>query len=129
MGITRFDHAAVNARNIQKSKDFYCGLLGLKEGKKADMGDVILHYLELPDGSAIELFERKNPSEYDSLATQEGFLKHIAFRVDDIESKNQKLKEAGTAFDMELCELEPLGVMALLCLDPDGVVVELSQPK
>jgi hypothetical protein len=28
---------------------------------------------------------------------------------------------------MGLCVLEPLKVKALLCFDPDGVIVELSQ--
>ncbi|MDR1596795.1 MAG: VOC family protein, partial [Treponema sp.] len=88
---------------------------------------MILHYMRLPDGSAVELFENLDRKIYDGLAEKEGFLKHIAFNVDDIEYFNQKLIENNVKFKTPLCFLEPLGVKALLCVDPDGVIVELSQ--
>jgi len=127
MAIRRFDHAAINSRDIAASKAFYCGLLGLEEGKEVDMGEVILHYLYLPDGSAIELFDHKDRAAYEHLRKDEGHLKHYAFKVDDIDGINARLVQAGTSFAMPLCELGPLKVRALLCLDPDGVVVELSE--
>ena len=102
-------------------------MLGLNPGEIVDMGDLVLHYLRLPDNSAIELFEHKNRSIYDELQTKEGFVKHIAFRVDNIEELNQKLIENNIVFEMDLCVLEPLKVKALLCFDPDGVIVELAQ--
>ena len=55
MAIKRFDHVAINAKVINKSKEFYSGLLGLVPGEIVDMGDIILHYVRLPDNSAIEL--------------------------------------------------------------------------
>lgn len=127
MSIQRFDHAAINCKDIAKSKAFYGEILGLKPGKSADMGACILHYMELGDGSAVELFELKDRAAYDSLSRQEGFLKHIAFTVDNIQEMNARLQQEGVPFEMELCTLEPLGVLALLCKDPDGVIVELSQ--
>ena len=127
MGIKRFDHVAINARDIAKSKAFYSGMLGLTIGESVDMGDVILHYMRLPDNSTIELFEHKDRKIYDELYRMEGFIKHIAFNVDNIDVLNQKLIQNNIKFDMNLCVLEPLKVKALLCIDPDGVIVELSQ--
>jgi catechol 2,3-dioxygenase-like lactoylglutathione lyase family enzyme len=128
MGVQRFDHAAINCRSIEKSEQFYTQILGLKKGRSVDMGDKVLHYLELPDQSSIELFEHKDRACYDSLAAAEGSLKHFAFRVDNIDELNQKLLDAGVTFTMNLCALRRLQVKALLCLDPDGVIVELCQP-
>ena len=127
MAITRFDHIAINARDIAKSKAFYSDLLGLAVGEAVDMGDFILHYVRLPDNSAIELFEHKDRKVYDELQTKDGLVKHIAFNVDNIEGLNQKLIQNNVKFEMDLCVVEPLKVKALLCFDPDGVIVELAQ--
>jgi catechol 2,3-dioxygenase-like lactoylglutathione lyase family enzyme len=127
MAITRFDHVAINARDIEKSRAFYSGILGLAIAESVDMGDLILHYIRLPDGSAIELFEHKDRKIYDGLQAGESFVKHIAFKVDNIDELNQKLIQNNIKFEMDLCVLEPLGVRALLCYDPDGVIVELAQ--
>jgi catechol 2,3-dioxygenase-like lactoylglutathione lyase family enzyme len=127
MAVKRFDHVAINSRDIAKSREFYSGILGLTVGESVDMGDLILHYLRLPDNSAIELFEHKDAKKYDELQNKEGFIKHLAFNVDNIDELNQKLIQNNIKFEMNLCVLEPLKVRALLCLDPDGVIVELAQ--
>ena len=127
MAIKRFDHVAINSRDIAKSREFYSQILGLAVGESVDMGDVILHYVRLPDGSAVELFEHKDRKIYDELQTKEGFTKHIAFNVDNIDELNQKLIQNKIKFEMDLCVLEQLKVRALLCFDPDGVIVELAQ--
>jgi catechol 2,3-dioxygenase-like lactoylglutathione lyase family enzyme len=127
MAIKRFDHIAINAKDIARSRSFYRDILGLSSGESVDMGDVILHYMMLPDGSAIELFEHKNRKIYDELQVKEGLVKHYAFNVDNIDELNRKLIQNNIKFEMELCVLEPLGVRALLCFDPDGVIVELTQ--
>ena len=127
MAVKRFDHVAINSRDIAKSREFYSGLLGLTVGKNVDMGDFILHYMVLPDNSTIELFEHKDRKKYDQLETKEGFVKHIAFNVDNIEEINKKLKQNNVKFELDLCVLDLLNVKALLCVDPDGVIVELAQ--
>jgi len=127
MGIKRFDHVAISAKDISKSKAFYSEILGLAAGEVVDMGDAILHYVRLPDNSAIELFEHKDRKIYDKLQNVEGFVKHIAFHVDNIDELNQKLKQNNVKFELDLCILESLKVRALLCFDPDGVIVELAE--
>jgi glyoxylase I family protein len=127
MAIKRFDHVAINAQDIERSKFFYSQILGLVCGESVDMGDKILHYMRLPDNSAIEVFEHKNKEIYNALKKEEGFMKHLAFNVDNIDELNQKLIQNNIRFEMDLCVLEPLGVRALLCFDPDGVIVELAQ--
>lgn len=127
MAVCQVDHIAINSYNMKDSLNFYCGLLGLKQGKSVDMGELILNYVDLPDGSAIELFEFKDPGFYQTLTTDENAVKHIALKVDEIEEMYATLVENQVPIDMELCELTPLGVKALLCKDPNGVVVELSQ--
>ena len=127
MPIKRFDHIAINAKDIAKSKVFYSEILGLDVGEIVDMGDVILHYMRLPDNSTVELFEHKDRQIYNELQEKEGFMKHIAFNVDNIDELNQKLIQNNIRFEMDLCVLEQLKVKALLCFDPDEVIVELTQ--
>jgi len=127
MSIKRFDHVAINSGDITKSINFYSGILGLTAGDCVDMGEVILHYLKLPDNSTIELFDYKNKDVYTEFQKKEGFIKHIAFNVDDIDTLNQKLIQNNIKFEMDLCILDLLKVKALLCVDPDGVIVELTQ--
>jgi len=106
MGIQRFDHVAINARDIAKSKTFYSEILGLAVDKIVDMGDCILHYVRLPDGSAIELFEHKDRTVYDKLHKTDGLVRHLAFLVDNIEEINQKLLENNIEFELDLCVLD-----------------------
>jgi len=127
MPVKRFDHVAINSKDINRSRFFYSEILGLAVGESVDMGNLILHYLLLPDNSTVELFEHKNRQVYEELRKEEGFVKHIALHVDNIEELNQKLINNNVKFEMDLCVLEPLRVQALLCLDPDGVIVELTQ--
>jgi catechol 2,3-dioxygenase-like lactoylglutathione lyase family enzyme len=129
MPIKRFDHVAINSRDIAKSREFYSGILGLTAGKSVDMGNAILHYLHLPDSSAIELFEHKDRKVYDGITKEGSFTRHIAFYVDNIDELNQRLIQNNIKFEMELCELKQLQVRALLCFDPDGVIVELIQER
>lgn len=127
MNVKKIAHIAVNSKSIEKSRRFYCNILGLKEGKCVDMGDVVLHYLTLEDGGEIELFEMKDRTYYQTLSKKEGVIKHIAFEVDDVESINQKLEENKVPMELELCVLEPLQIKTLICKDPDGTLVEVYE--
>lgn len=127
MAVQQVDHIAINSFDMKESLHFYCEVLGLEKGKSVDMGEVILNYVDLPDGSSIELFEFKDHGFYQTLSSSENAVKHIALKVDDIEGMNSELIRNQVPFEMELCELTPLGVKALLCKDPNGVIVELSE--
>lgn len=127
MAIKKIDHIAINCYDLEKSIDFYCNILGLTIEKEVDMGECVLTYIRLPNGGALELFDYKERSFYEKLSKSENALKHLAFEVDEIEKMNEDLRQKKITFNMELCQLQQLGVKALLCLDPNGVVIELSE--
>jgi catechol 2,3-dioxygenase-like lactoylglutathione lyase family enzyme len=127
MAVKKFDHVAVVSRNIEASRKFYSEILGLTIGESVDIGNVILHYMRLADGSAIELFEYKDRTVYETLSEAKGFFKHLAFAVDNVDELNRKLIENNVKFEMNVSTSELLKARNLICFDPDGVVVELSQ--
>ena len=126
--IKGFSHVGINSKDVGNSIKFYCDILGLKRGKSVDMGEVILHYLILNDESTIELFEYKDKGYYNRLNYDEGAVPHFAFMTDNIEEVNSRLIENNIEMTMQLCVLEPLACKALLCKDPDGAIVEITQP-
>src|SRR5258708_13036017 len=83
-------HVALSVKDINRSKEFYENLFGLKtvwQGEKRESGKKFM-FLEDENGTRIELFEDKNPIALtENLRdTQKIGMKHLAFEVDNIES-------------------------------------------
>ncbi|MDO4343538.1 MAG: VOC family protein [Eubacteriales bacterium] len=126
MKINRIDHIAVNTVNIEESVKYYEEMFGFKETSRADMGNVILVYMEVCPGSYLELFDLKGNCEKGTVPEEMQGLRHIAFHVDDIKAWEKRLKEKNAEFTMELTRMEPIHKDGILIRDPNGVIVELS---
>ena len=127
MKLNRVHHIAINTLDIETSVAFYQTMFGFKEVSRADMGNCVLVYLEICEGSYLELFDLKGACETGSIAEAHQGLRHIAFDVEDIEAWNTALKEKNADFVMELCEMAPINKKGLLIRDPNGAVVELCE--
>ena len=149
--INAVDHINLVVSDLEKSVDFYTNLLGFKEVRRAHLeGDWIekivglkdvkaeVAYIVAPEGEPrIELLWYSTPAgesaRMNSQANTIG-LRHIAFRVDDIQRSFQKLKDAGVTIISEPTTV-PASVIShdmgrkTLCyfLDPDGVILEFAE--
>ena len=121
------DHIAIISSDYQKAKDFYVDKLGFKvkrEVERKDRDDFIIT-LEAPNGILIELFIEKNPPRRITRPEAAG-LRHLAFRVQDIEKSVEKLNKKG--IETEEIRIDPQnGKRMTFFMDPDGLPLELHE--
>jgi lactoylglutathione lyase len=118
----RYLHTMVRVSNLEKSLDFYCNKLGLKEIRRIDndKGRFTLVFVA-PSGQedcAIELTFNWDPEEY----TGGRNFGHVAYEVDDIYTFCQRLKDSGVTINRPPRD----GKMAFV-RSPDNISVELLQ--
>lgn len=126
-----FEHVGMTCSDLDRTIAFYCGLLGLKEilvkptgegGRIAflESGGVMLEIVE-PAGS-IQTPAREVP------VTEAG-IRHLTFRVDDVDAVFEKLRAAGVEFTVaprRAANAELIRKVAF-CRDPDGIIVEFLE--
>lgn len=121
------DHIAIISSDYQKAKDFYVDKLGFKvkrEVERKDRDDFIIT-LEAPNGIEIELFIEKNPPRRVTRPEAAG-LRHLAFRVQDIEESVETLNKKG--IETEEIRIDPQnGKRMTFFMDPDGLPLELHE--
>lgn len=120
-------HVALIVSDYARSKDFYTRILGLSVADENWRADRQSWKLDLvgPGGMQLELFSFPSPPARPSRPEACG-LRHLAFRVADIDAARARLVAAGV-------ELEPVRVDeftgARFCFfaDPDGLPIELVE--
>ena len=127
--IKRVDHITINVTDIEKTRHFYCDLLGFQEHRPmVDCGDHRYYYFELPGGTALEAatYDQADSTLDNSTAT--GKWRHVAFEVDDIMGLQQRLEDAGYAFITDVAYRgDEFGFISGQVSDPDGIEVEFLQ--
>jgi len=125
--LSGLSHLALTVKDMEKSKDFYCRVLGLKkvfEINEPKTGDPWIVYLHVGKRQFVELFyngTRDNPWE----PALRGF-NHICFEVEDIQQFERHVKAEGYALDKQ----PKLGIdnnWQCWITDPDGVRIEVMQ--
>jgi catechol 2,3-dioxygenase-like lactoylglutathione lyase family enzyme len=149
--VTGVWHFSFTVGNIERSIEFYCGLLGMQMRHRQDQAnpytqklvgysDANLKVAQLsiadvsigPSGHILELVqyvEPVHPPHPPGTAFPNSA--HMAFVVGDIQAEYQRLRNAGVKF-----RSEPVGIAAginrggasVYFLDPDGITLELLQP-
>lgn len=151
MSIQNVDHINIVVSDLERSVRFYTEVLGFQETRRATLqGEWVetivglkgvhakVAYVVAPGGEPrLELLQYLSPAG-DSIpgcsAPNTIGLRHIAFRVADIEATCARLREAGVEPFSDPV-IVPAGVVAhdagekVLCyfLDPDGVLLELAE--
>ena len=123
--ITGLTHAAVRVTDLDKSLEFYTGVLGLTEQFRLtnDQGQAWLIYLKIADRQFIELFPgASGPHEAPKSA---GYV-HICLEVNDIQATYKELTDRGL-----MTRGEPIlgkdGSWQFWTADPDGNPIEFHQ--
>lgn len=137
------DHINIVVSNLEESAEFFQAL-GFEIQHQGDLQgewisqivglqDVSARYvsLELPgENTRLELIKYYSPSSLGddeiSVANKLG-LRHLAFRVSNIEEVVSRLKQRGVSFLSPIQVYEPTNKKLVYLLGPDGVLLELAQ--
>ncbi len=118
----KFYHTMVRVSDLDKSLDFYCNALGLKETRRYDRPEgrytLVFIAAEATPDAEIELTYNYDPEEYSGGRN----FGHLAFHVDNIYDTCQKLKDHGITINRPPRD----GHMAFV-KSPDGISIELLQ--
>jgi len=117
MNIRTLLHAALLVTDLESTRHFYGGILGLKEkprpafdfpGAWYDLGECELH-LMVTSASLTPSHDRPRRDN------------HIAFRIDDLNQARTALSQAGLPF-----RESSSGMPSIFVRDPDGNLIELQ---
>ena len=118
----RYLHTMVRVSDLERSLEFYCGHLGLREMRRTEneKGRFTLVFLSAPEtpDAQVELTYNWDP---ETLTGGRNF-GHLAFEVDDIYATCRRLMDRGVTINRPPRD----GRMAFI-RSPDGISVELLQ--
>lgn len=125
MMVQSIDHITINVKNLEASRAFYGELLGLTELSKVDMGDHVLTYYALPGGVKLELISyMSDTGDCTAGLLERGRFRHLALRVDDLETLAARLGDFGGRVLQPPRWVEQLGFTGMLAEDPNGCELE-----
>ena len=118
----KYLHTMVRVSDVEKSLDFYCNKLGLKETHRTEheAGRFTLVFVAPPgqEDRALELTYNWDPETY----SEGRNFGHVAYEVDDIYATCKRLMEQGVTINRPPRD----GRMAFI-RSPDNISVELLQ--
>lgn len=128
MGITGLDHITVNVKDLEKTKEFYDRVLGLKEAGFIHMGDHTLTYYELPQGVRLELIDYEDKAVPGEIkVTDVGTYRHFCLVADRLDEVYGTCLKNGVFVRKAPSYVKQLGCSTMLVTDPNGVEIEIIQ--
>ncbi len=139
MAIGRLAHFSVRTTTLDASRDFYCKVLGFREGfrpnfpfpglwlyqggDEADFGVVHLIGIDRNDPNGLKNYLGDKPEEslHGSAA-----LDHLAFLATDLAGMRARIAGAGLPYRERT--VPDLGLHQVFVEDPSGVTIELNFP-
>jgi catechol 2,3-dioxygenase-like lactoylglutathione lyase family enzyme len=133
MPLSHIEHFLVAADDIDKTGEWYCRVLGMKEGPHPDFGFPV-KWLYLGDRDIVHIGPSakqagENQKKYLGRTSQDtgsgtGALDHIAFRATGLQQMMAHLKSQGVTFNQRRASGQAL--FQLFLFDPNGIKVELN---
>jgi catechol 2,3-dioxygenase-like lactoylglutathione lyase family enzyme len=128
LGVKTIDHVTLVVADLERSRQFFAGLLGMEEKQRPDFGFPGLWFqagstqihlnVESPDAGTAGV-------KYDAKKITRAL--HVAFLVDDANSAARILRERGVEI-IAGPRNRPDGAIQLYILDPDGHQIEITSP-
>ncbi|MFZ9980879.1 MAG: VOC family protein [Cyclobacteriaceae bacterium] len=127
MSILGVHHIAIICSDFEKSRQFYCDVLGLKILREVYREERKSYKLDLSinDQYIIELFSFPDPPPRLSQPEACG-LRHLAFAVDDLDAEVSRIRALGVNTE-EIRTDEFTGKKFTFFSDPDGLPLELYE--
>ena len=123
-------NAMLRVGDLQRSIDFYTGVMGMKVLRTTDRPEqkyslAFVGYGDERDGATIELTYNYGLSSYD-IGSAFG---HIAIAVDDAAATCEAVKRAGAMVTREAGPVKGGTTVIAFVQDPDGYKIELIEAK
>ncbi len=118
--IHAMNHFTITAENREATLGFYCGLLGLQEGQRPDLGfPGAWLYAEGQAQAVLHIYwDRPMPS------TRTGVIDHLAFSCSGLKAVKARFDAAALKYDLR--QQAGSGTWQLFSFDPNGAKVELD---
>jgi catechol 2,3-dioxygenase-like lactoylglutathione lyase family enzyme len=117
--IVGMNHFTILADDRQATLDFYCGLLGLTEGHRPDLGfPGAWLYAGGPHAVLHIVFGRPLPT------SRAGVIDHMAFSATGLKAVKARFEDRSVKFDLR--RQAGSGLWQLFSFDPNGARVELD---
>jgi catechol 2,3-dioxygenase-like lactoylglutathione lyase family enzyme len=131
MPVQRMEHFLVISDDIDSTRDFYCDVLGMREGFRPEL-DFPGYWLYLGEIGCLHIAEWDSYAEFtkrvdipmSSRAVGTGPVDHIAFNATDFESMLSKIQARGIASKQN--HLKDFGIRQIFIKDPNGITLELN---
>ncbi|MCG3202353.1 MAG: Lactoylglutathione lyase [Gammaproteobacteria bacterium] len=124
----RMLHTMLRVGNLDRSLDFYTGVLGMRVLRRKDYPDgrftlAFVGYQDEADGAVLELTHNWDTDRYD-LGNAYG---HVAIEVDDAYAACERVKARGGQVVREAGPMKHGTTVIAFVQDPDGYRIELIQ--
>jgi len=131
MPVTRLEHYLVVSEALEKTRDYYCSILGLVEGFRPDLG-FAGYWLYAGDVACLHLADRESYTEYKARVgtpvpqqnVDTGAIDQIAFNATDFESTVGRLEAEGLQYRQN--DIRDIGLKQIFVQDPNAVTLELN---
>ena len=133
MPLTKMEHFLVLTSDIDGTRDFYCRVLGMKDGPRPPLG-FPGYWLYLGDTPCIHIAEWQTYTAHSNSrdipvsvpAPGTGPFDHIAFVATDYDELLDNLAKNGVKAQRNITN--PNGLRQVFLLDPNGVKIEVNIP-
>lgn len=115
-------HATFLVEDLQKSLDFYCNILQIKQNHSRPQFPFDGAWLDLGAGQQIHLMVLPNPDSKEGRPEHGGRDRHVALVVEDLEKLAENFDKAGMPYSRSKS-----GRAAFFCRDPDGNALEFAE--
>ena len=118
--VAGYSHVAICVSDVEQSRDFYSGTLGLPEAERPDFGFPGAWYQIGP--LQLHLMQRDVPEGGTGIGP------HFALWIPTYEFQDyvEQVRDGGGSIMVEPNQRESDGVWAAFCKDPDGNIIELT---
>jgi catechol 2,3-dioxygenase-like lactoylglutathione lyase family enzyme len=132
MPLSHLEHFLIQAEDLEATRDWYVGVLGLRDGPHPDFGFPV-HWLYIGESDVLHLTQggaavsenRKRYLGQESMATRgSGVVDHVAFRATGLDEMVARLERLGVAYKER--QVDEQGLYQLFLFDPNGVKIELN---
>ena len=131
MPLTELNHYLLVAKNLERTKDFYCDVLGLELADRPDFG-FPGYWLKIGDEICVHLASQAPNQVRDTFLLKKhprgtngsGQVDHIAFLAKDAEGVRKRIQKKGV--EMHYRSFPDAKLFQIFLKDPNDVTIELN---